>query len=416
MEADEPSTRKAPGDGPIPQIAGDERAAPSPSALFVRPAPSATPSLLASPAPFATPSPAPSPGPAYVRQTANPQNHASMEESSARNVSKAAMANEDSLVAQLQELQAQDAPPPYDAPLPIAPTPTVLTSSPLPPRSKEPWNFQLPEVLLDDSEDEFIIEEGRSRPFSARRLLSILQHGMPLTHLQHYLSFFSIAVLRERINEYVCGYPAIFYVVATNDPALLRTWVESGGQVNAMEPFHNIPLLAFATLITYASALDSTKVVVELLSLGANVSSIPDVFFSPYIDDPVDKLPLSSGSSLYTDPKTSWCVEWLQPIFAKEINLTQRYFLEKSTKDKGPTDRQLQVAQVHKATALLGVSSFLIGQRSAARTVTQKLLAHMALPSSKPLVMVFAGKHVSNNFSRKILIVTQGLRGMGRRN
>ena len=325
-----------------------------------------------------------------------------MEEPGARSVSKAAMAREDSLAAQLQELQVQDSPPPYHAPVPIGPgvgsAPIILTSAAFPPQSQEPWNFQLPEVLLDDSEDDFVIEEGKAKPFSARRLLSILQHGMPLTHLQHYLSFFSISVLRERINEYVCGYPAIFYVVATNDPALLRTWVESGGQVNAMEPFHHIPLLAFATLMACASALDSTKVVVELLSLGANVSCIPDVFFSPYIDDPVDKLPLSSGSQLSTDPKTSWCVEWIHHVFAREVNLTQRYFLEKATKDKGPTDRQLQVAQAHRATALLGVSSFLIGQRSAARTVTQKLLAHMALPSYKPLVMVFAGGHVSSFF------------------
>ncbi|KAK0622410.1 hypothetical protein B0T14DRAFT_563862 [Immersiella caudata] len=280
---------------------------------------------------------------------------------------------------------ASDAPPPYQ------PYREVIASiQPLPPTVQ--WDFRLPIVQLDAGEDEFGIEEGRSKPFSARRLVSALQqNGMPSSRLRHYLSFFSATTLRERINEYVCGYPAIFYIAATHDPALLRAWVENGADVNATDPFRRIPLLAFATLMGYTSGIDSTGVVVELLSLGADVSTIPRPFFSPYIDDPDDKLPLPQGANPLREPKTSWCVEWMHLMLAHQVNLTQRYFLEKATKDQGPTDRQLQVAQLHGATPLLGVSSFLIGQTSAARMVTQKLLAHMALPRSKPLVMVFAG-------------------------
>jgi hypothetical protein len=251
-------------------------------------------------------------------------------------------------------------------------------------------------VCIEDPEEEFVVEEGRSKPFSVRRLISALQHGLPRTGVQQYLSFFSATTIRDRIHEYVLGYPAIFYVAAANDPALIRVWVEAGGHVNATEPFRRIPLLAFTILMSFTSGIDTTAMVVELLSLGADVSNIPRLFFSPYIDDPVDKLPLSSRGCIPSrDPKISWCAEWIEPLFAKKVNLTQRYFLEKSTKGQGPTDRQLQVARAHGAMALLGVSSFLIGQTTAARSVTQKLLAHMALPRTKPLVMVFAGTFIS---------------------
>jgi ATP-dependent protease Clp ATPase subunit len=88
----------------------------------------------------------------------------------------------------------------------------------------------------------------------------------------------------------------------------------------------------------------------------------------------------------------------MRPLLARAVNLSQRYFLEKTFKDKRPSDRQLQVAITHKATALLGISYLMIGQAAAAKSVTQKLLSHMALPRSRPLVMVFAGMEKSPLF------------------
>ena len=105
----------------------------------------------------------------------------------------------------------------------------------------------------------------------------------------------------------------------------------------------------------------------------------------------MDKLPLDGSHVEFTEQKKRWCVEWARPVLASAATLTKRYYLEKTIKEKGPTDRQLQVARTHRATALLGVSFYLIGQASATRSVTQKLLTHMAMPRSKPLVMVFAG-------------------------
>jgi len=163
--------------------------------------------------------------------------------------------------------------------------------------------------------------------------------------------------------------------------------------VDAVEPRCGIPVLGFAIMLgsgLSAAGVDTTAVVVTLLSLGADAAVIPSVFFSPYVEDPVDKLPLGAGGE-FNEEKKRWCVGWVRPVLAETATLTKRYYLEKTVREKGPTDRQLQVAQTHRATALLGVSFFLIGQASATRSVTQKLLTHMAMPRSKPLVMVFAG-------------------------
>jgi hypothetical protein len=221
--------------------------------------------------------------------------------------------------------------------------------------------------------------------------------GLNVARLQHYLSFFSSATIQRGVDEVVNGYPAMFYMVATNDERMVRIWAEAGANVNCCDSIRQMPVLAFAIMMTEAAGEETTKVVVTLLSLGAEISCIPSVYFSPYLDDPEDK---DRRTARYTpkrttpefdEPAKQWCVEWIRPVFARTVSLTQRYFLDKTSRTPVPSDRQMQVAQMHGAAALLGVSYFLIGQVSAARTVTSRLLSHLALPKSKPLVMVFAG-------------------------
>jgi hypothetical protein len=254
------------------------------------------------------------------------------------------------------------------------------------------WDFVLPTMHLDPPEPEFSPEEGLSRGFSLRRLIPALQSGVQRGKVQHYLSLFSDTVLSEKLNATLAGFPAMFYAVATNDEKIVRTFVNYGAQVNIVDQTYNIPLLAFAILVSGALQKDSTGVTTTLLSLGADVSVIPHVFYKPYIDDPPSKAPFTSQRYREFDESNKrWCSEWMRPTFARAVNLSQRYFLEKTFKDKRPSDRQLQVALTHKATALLGISYFMIGQAQAATSVTQKLLSHMALPRSRPLVMVFCG-------------------------
>jgi hypothetical protein len=152
-----------------------------------------------------------------------------------------------------------------------------------------------------------------------------------------------------------------------------------------------VPLLAFCILIASNLNTHTTPVLTTLLSLGADVSVIPRIFFMPFLSDPPTKAPFDQRYPEFLEQKKAWCKEYMRPILARNVNLTQRYFLEKTLIEKSPSDRQTQVAVMHNALSLLGIGYFMIGQSSAAKMVIQKILSNMALPRSKPLVMVFAG-------------------------
>jgi len=289
------------------------------------------------------------------------------------------------------------------APSPAALSPPTVNLNPGPPDERsfpppdEKWDFTLPTLNLPPGDPPFSLEEGRQSPFSLRRLVSGIQNGLQNTNLRYYLTFFDEKVIRREFGASLCGFPSIFYAVATNDENILRTWVEYGGDINAKEPRTGIPLLAFTVLRTLSSNEDTTTVMMTLLSLGADISVLPRVLYFPCIDDPVDKLHRNLWHIDFKDPQKTWCQEWVSTKLATSINLTQRYFLEKTSQDKGPSSRQEQVTRVHDATALLGVKHFLIGQSSATRTVSDTLIKRMALPTSKPLVMAFTGTYFAFN-------------------
>lgn len=220
-----------------------------------------------------------------------------------------------------------------------------------------------------------------------------MQGGMKRRMLQHYLAFFSETVVSGGMNVPLAGFPAIFYAVATNDDKIVRTWVNNGGDVNAIDETCEIPVLAFAIMLADTLGKHTTAVTTTLLSLDADVSVIPRVFFLPYMDDPPNKTPFNHRFTEFNEPSKQWCVDYMRPVLARTINLTQRYFLARTLTERRPSERQTQVAITNGALALLGIGYFMVGQSSAAKMVIQKSLSSMALPKSQPLVMVFSGTH-----------------------
>jgi ATP-dependent Clp protease ATP-binding subunit ClpA len=109
-------------------------------------------------------------------------------------------------------------------------------------------------------------------------------------------------------------------------------------------------------------------------------------------------------SSTKPDARIEWCVGDAKTKLAKTVSLSQRYFLEKASKTKGPSQRQVQLAQRRNAEALLGLPYFLVGQTLACNFLLQKLLSHLIAPSKRPLVLVFAGPsgHGKTELARKM--------------
>lgn len=255
------------------------------------------------------------------------------------------------------------------------------------PMQVESWDFKLPIIDIPVGEPPFSPDEGRRLPFSMIRLIATLQRGLSPAQLQHYILFFDEKVVQSGMNASISGIPTIFFAVATNDENIVRTWAAHGADVNVRETRTGIPLLAFAIMRTRAANEDTTSMLMTLLSLGADPTAIPRSLFSPCLDDPTGAAPRFG----LEDSKVSWCSEKIYAVIAKTINLSQRYFMDKVLKSQAPTSRQSQVTRIHNATALLGVSHFLIGQTAATQLVADVLISHLALPRTKPLVMAFTG-------------------------
>lgn len=259
------------------------------------------------------------------------------------------------------------------------------------PLQLEKWNFQLPSVEMPLGERSFSPDEGRRLPFSLARLIAALTQGLSLAQLQDYLLFFDEGVVRQGLGAEIAGIPSIFYAVASNNENIVRVWASHGCDMNAKEPRTGMPLLAFAILRTRAANEDTTTMLMTLLSLGADATVIPPSLFSPCLEDPPE-VPLGSLNGTSGDVNTAWCTDTVYALVAKTINLSQRYFLDKVLKMEAPTSRQSQVTRIHNATALLGISYFLIGQTAATQVVSDVLISHLALPRTKPLVMAFTGR------------------------
>ncbi|KAI9780170.1 MAG: hypothetical protein M1839_007007 [Geoglossum umbratile] len=262
------------------------------------------------------------------------------------------------------------------------------------PPKPEQWDFKLPVIELDEAEDSRFPDEGAAPGnFSMHKVIHGLQHGLSNARLQNYLSYYqgNAEVLESYMNTEVEDYPAIFYAVATNDEGIVRTWVNHGGDVNAVEDSYDIPLLAFSVLISEHCENDTTDVLTTLLSQGADASVIPKAFFTPYLSDLPANGPAKEALTDIDDEDKKWCKEYIRPKLAAALGLSQRYFLDKTLKTKPPSGRQRWLAERYKSSAMLGISYFLIGQPTAAASLIERLLSYMMLPKKKPLVLLFAG-------------------------
>ena len=86
------------------------------------------------------------------------------------------------------------------------------------------------------------------------------------------------------INQDTKVVPTIFYV-STNNENIVRTWIEYGGNGNAVEPGTQLPLLALAILNVETIRMDTAAIARALLSYGVDASATPRAFYSPYLRD-----------------------------------------------------------------------------------------------------------------------------------
>lgn len=222
--------------------------------------------------------------------------------------------------------------------------------------SKDPFikcNLVLPQIPAPRNP----INDG-SLEFSLRDVIGAIQNGETCEQVRTYLAFHDAQEVQLHINDDVEGFPAIFYVVETRNPDLVRLWQKYGGDVNKTATwrlFKNVPLLAFAVHVGDSFKKDATLLVATLLSIGADHTSIPKSFFTPYerdlpLDGPDDEeLPELAGGRM------SWCTPPVRRMLAARLNLQQRYYLNLASCLMEPGLRAKQIAKFKGAESLLAL-------------------------------------------------------------
>ncbi len=256
------------------------------------------------------------------------------------------------------------------------------------------WDFRLP-ILIPPAILQPNDQPG-TQAFSIVDLVAAIQHGIPTAHVRQYLSHYTLIApqrVREVINAEVNGFPAIFYVISANNDAIVRLFVQAGGDVNATYGMPAIPLLAFAIMNSRTIGRDTTYTIATLLSLGANADVIPTPFYHLFDQDlPPDGPNEQLLFAELQDPRKAWCQSFaMRRLVTERLNITQRYYLHRSSRLAKPTGRQRDVAARNDATALFGIPYFLIGQSAAMELLTQSFLHAMLRRQKQPLVLVFAG-------------------------
>lgn len=271
------------------------------------------------------------------------------------------------------------------------------------PNDEPVWDFVLPVIPLPNPTlGRASIDKNEA--FDLRDLIGAIQNAASLSTIQNYLQRFDSAKMRAQLNHDVEGFPAMFYVVETNKDELLRTYVSYGGDPTAIHKATKTPLLAFALMNSENIKTDTTLMTASLLSLGASPDVIPSAFYLPYLQDLPETGPSDEDLIDLDDDNKQWCKYEARLKLFRTSTLSQRYHLERASKAKKSSVRQMQVARKRNAEPLLGIANFLIGQNMAAKILLNKLLSHLTVPSKKPLVLVFAGPsgHGKTELARRL--------------
>ncbi|RYP53109.1 hypothetical protein DL768_001886 [Monosporascus sp. mg162] len=252
------------------------------------------------------------------------------------------------------------------------------------------WMPQLPVLTVPD----VFIDNGprQSDVFELPELLGAIQAGLfDADDVRKYLSHHNKECLDMNLNAEVHSYPAMFYVVSTNDISIICEWIKHGGDPNATWGPNAFPLIAFSILNGGRNMNQASRTLQTLLRFGAEPRAIPKAFYDPFCRDLPEDGPTKEELDDLDDDNKRWCTSDVRAHLAKSLSLSQRYDLYRSSKVKPHSGREKELLARQGAGEVLGLHEMIVAQSIATRWLKKKLLVYLALQKKRPLILVFAG-------------------------
>ncbi|RYO82139.1 hypothetical protein DL766_003700 [Monosporascus sp. MC13-8B] len=252
------------------------------------------------------------------------------------------------------------------------------------------WMPQLPILTVPDAH----INNGPrgSDVFDLHELLGAIQAGLfDADNVRNYLTRRNKECRDMNLNAEIQGYPAIFYVVSTNNIDIICEWIKHGGDPNATWGPSAFPLIAFSILEGGRNMNQASRKLETLLRFGAEPRAIPKAFYDPFCQDLREDGPTEEELHDIDDDNKRWCSADVRAHLAKSLSLSQRYDLYRSSKVKPHSGREKELLARQGAGEILGLHQMIVAQSIATRWLKKKLLVYLALQKKRPLILVFAG-------------------------
>lgn len=211
--------------------------------------------------------------------------------------------------------------------------------------------------------------------FNLRNLIGAIQGGETIESVRDYLAHYMHGAEdpADTLDGEVDGCPSVFFVVHTGNADMVRIWASYGADLNAT--YCTVPLLGFAMVHCHSFRTDMPMVIRTLLSFGAAVKVIPRAFYVPlHCDLPEDGPPEELEDLLKRS--NGWCIPFVRKRISKALNSNFgiRYLLHVASQTESLSGANKQLARVHRASELLGIRYFLIGQALAAGLLIEQFL------------------------------------------
>ncbi|KAI4187866.1 MAG: hypothetical protein L6R41_002528 [Letrouitia leprolyta] len=263
-----------------------------------------------------------------------------------------------------------------------------------------PWRLNVCCTLTQD--DSSLDHLGECQDFNLEALAWAIQNGLTYSCLERYLKIWPESRIKQELCQPIGGifgsnkFPILFFAVERNSPEVIRVLCRAGADLSQPAEPSGLPVLVYCIISAEYELCDTSDSLFALLAMGADpydsfclLTGKTEDMWCDYIKNP-QKSNTKTFVESYTY-KDRWCLANVRAAMCRNFNLLQRYHFKMASLLPRQTPRQKQVAEAFNLTPLFEIPYHIVGQRLAAKTVSEYLLSHALHQIDSPIVLLCTG-------------------------